>query len=515
MRRLTLDRPAGRAAADNPDSDDGLRSSLVSTVERPAEVELSSAQLRVSERLGEQRRSSWPWLAVAVDAAMLGAALCFAGVVSRSSRSATSSLWTLVFVLATLVILYRKSLYRPPLQLRVIDTTLAIVSGTAVATAATISLGTVFGGAADVAEQSVRAWVFAALFLAAGRILLADYERRRRRAGKSGSPTLIVGAGNVGRLLAKRLADNREFGLRPIGFLDNEPLASDANGSSPSVLGASWDFDRIVSEHDVEHVVFTFSTAPTHVFLRLLKRSEELGLRTSLIPRLYEKSTSEASVDCLGGLPLVTNYSRNPSGWQFSVKYAVDRVAAILMVVLLAPLFAVLAAAVWISLGRPILYGQQRVGRDGRRFAMLKFRSMRPAAETEDDPLRLADGVAPGGVEGEDRRTRVGALMRRMSMDELPQLLNVAKGEMSFVGPRPERPAFVEIFEEKVHRYEERHRVKSGITGWAQVHGLRGKTSIVDRVEWDNYYIENWSPWLDLKIILLTFLAVVRSGEVE
>jgi lipopolysaccharide/colanic/teichoic acid biosynthesis glycosyltransferase len=125
----------------------------------------------------------------------------------------------------------------------------------------------------------------------------------------------------------------------------------------------------------------------------------------------------------------------------------------------------------------------------------------------------LPEDTAPGGVEGTDRRTVMGRLMRRLSIDELPQLFNVLRGEMSIVGPRPERPEFVELFERRVDRYEDRHRVKSGITGWAQVHGLRGKTSLSDRIEWDNYYIENWSLWLDLKILLMTVSAVFRAVE--
>jgi lipopolysaccharide/colanic/teichoic acid biosynthesis glycosyltransferase len=172
--------------------------------------------------------------------------------------------------------------------------------------------------------------------------------------------------------------------------------------------------------------------------------------------------------------------------------------------------------AVWGSLGRPILYRQERVGRDGTRFEMLKFRSMRPPADGEaGTPVLLAGDTAPGGVEGADRRTRVGTIMRHLSLDELPQLINVLKGDMSFIGPRPERPEFVDVFERSVHRYDERHRVKSGITGWAQVNGLRGKTSIADRVEWDNHYIENWSARFDLKILVLTFVAVLRAARVE
>ena len=140
---------------------------------------------------------------------------------------------------------------------------------------------------------------------------------------------------------------------------------------------------------------------------------------------------------------------------------------------------------------------------------MLKFRSMRARAAPVE-VLELPPDTAPGGVEGDDRRTALGTFMRRTSLDELPQLLNVLKGDMSLIGPRPERPDFARLFGENVYRYNDRHRVKSGITGWAQVHGLRGKTSLKDRVEWDNHYIENWSLWLDVKIVLLTFLAVGR-----
>jgi lipopolysaccharide/colanic/teichoic acid biosynthesis glycosyltransferase len=172
---------------------------------------------------------------------------------------------------------------------------------------------------------------------------------------------------------------------------------------------------------------------------------------------------------------------------------------------------------VLLSLGRPIFYRQERIGLDGRPFGMLKFRSMRPPdqAEPRVSTFALSDDTAPGGVEGDDRRTRVGMIMRALSLDELPQLANVARGDMSLVGPRPERPEFVAQFEQQVRRYGERHRVKSGITGWAQVHGLRGQTSIADRAEWDNYYIENWSLWLDLKILLLTVVAVLRVRSVQ
>jgi lipopolysaccharide/colanic/teichoic acid biosynthesis glycosyltransferase len=176
---------------------------------------------------------------------------------------------------------------------------------------------------------------------------------------------------------------------------------------------------------------------------------------------------------------------------------------------------AILAVAVLISLGRPILYRQRRVGRGGLLFDMLKFRTMRDGGDAPELAIPDTFDAAPGGVEGDDRRTRVGRILRSASLDELPQLWNVLIGQMSFIGPRPERPGFVSVFKENVSRYDERHRVKAGITGWAQVNGLRGKTSLQDRIAADNYYIQNWSLWLDFKIVLQTIAVVLFPRNVE
>jgi lipopolysaccharide/colanic/teichoic acid biosynthesis glycosyltransferase len=179
---------------------------------------------------------------------------------------------------------------------------------------------------------------------------------------------------------------------------------------------------------------------------------------------------------------------------------------------LISPVFLTLVLLVKLSSPGPVFFSQPRVGRDGRVFGCLKFRSMR-ASDASDAAFQLKTGAAPGGVEGIDRRTKIGKILRATSLDELPQFINVLRGEMSLVGPRPERPEFVELFEAQIQRYGERHRVRAGVTGWAQVHGLRGQTSIADRAEWDNYYIENWSIALDLKILALTIPAVLRRAE--
>jgi exopolysaccharide biosynthesis polyprenyl glycosylphosphotransferase len=463
-----------------------------------------------------RRRTAWARVSLGADMATLAAAVILAEVTLAGGAPATPLPWLIAFPLLALGLLYTRGIYRPaPLDVGVLDANRAVVTATSLAAAIVISLRVVFADSPSVAAQSIRMWIFATSLLVAVRISLALSESRARRAGTVCHPTLIVGAGNVGRLAAARLRQHPELGLRPVGFIDDEALYSADESLGLPVVGGSSDLERIVKENGIEHVVVTFSKAHDEVLLELLKRCEELGVRTSMVPRLYEKATDQAAVVRIGGLPFVSSCSPDPKGWQFAVKYAFDRAAASFAFVLLAPVMGALALAVWLSSGRPVLYRQERVGRDGKRFDMLKFRSMRPATgQTKVDVVLGAD-TAPGGVEGDDRRTRIGTFMRRTSLDELPQLFNVVRGDMSFIGPRPERPEFVEMFEEKVHRYAERHRVKSGITGWAQVSGLRGKTSVADRIEWDNYYIENWSLWFDLKILLMTLAVVARPGAVE
>jgi exopolysaccharide biosynthesis polyprenyl glycosylphosphotransferase len=276
------------------------------------------------------------------------------------------------------------------------------------------------------------------------------------------------------------------------------------------VLGGPSELNDIAADHEIEHVVLGFSSAPDRLLIPLVRDCEALGLEVSMVPRLFESVNTRIALDHLGGLPLFGLHTIDPKGWQFSIKHTLDRLGAGLLLAALSPLLLLLCIVVRLSSPGPILFRQGRVGRDGRHFEMLKFRTMKleaPDPDPSSDVLRLPGDVGPGGVEGLDRRTRAGTLMRRTSLDELPQLINVLKGEMSLVGPRPERPEFVDLFGERISRYEDRHRVKSGITGWAQVNGLRGKTSLRDRVEWDNYYIENWSLGLDLKILILTLSA--------
>ena len=418
-----------------------------------------------------------------------------------------SPVWIVAYAALVLGMLQLRGMYSWRLRVSVLDDLRGILAVTALASMAVLSLRILLpGDVDDLAPQSLRLLAFSAVYLAAGRVAYDWAQLNARRHGELAKPTLIVGAGRVGRLTANRLLEHRELGLVPVGFIDKEPL--DEPGLPVPVLGASWDLEHLIEQHGIEHVVVTFSTAPSEVLLREIERCEQLGVSVSLVPRLFERMTERLTVDHLGGLPLLSAQRVDPKGLQFALKYTVDRIVAGLFLLVLLPLFGLLVLGTLLSVGRPIFFRQPRFGLDGREFEMLKFRSMRAAAE-QLEVLDLPPDTAPGGVEGDDRRTPFGTLLRKTSLDELPQLLNVLRGDMSLIGPRPERPDFARLFEDNVYRYGDRHRVKSGITGWAQVHGLRGKTSLSDRVEWDNYYIENWSLWLDVKILLMTVWAVL------
>jgi len=475
--------------------------------ERPAHFEalgLDRAPFRVGLRAG----LPWSMACLAVDAGMLGlAAIATAVGGTAAGIPSGSAAWSWGFGLIVVALLALRGLYSPAFRLHTIDALRRVVAATSVAAMSLLALAAVLDAGPTPTDEIVRLWAFASAYVVAGRTALYWSLTQARRSGEALRPTLIVGAGTVGRLAARRLLDSPQLGLKPIGFLDKEPRPQPNSDVHLPVLGASWDLDAVVREHDVEQVIITFSTAPNDVLLRLVRRCQELGVGVAMVPRLYERMTTRMSVEHIGGLPLVTAHSADPHGWQFAVKYGIDRIVALAFVVLLSPLLIASALATYLSLGRPIFFRQRRVGRDGVEFDMLKFRTMHGRASV-GSAFALEAGMAPGGIEGADRRTTVGRILRKTSLDELPQLFNVLIGEMSLVGPRPERPEFVSQFDGSVYRYGERHRVKAGITGWAQVHGLRGRTSVSDRAEWDNYYIENFSLWLDAKILLLTIAAV-------
>jgi exopolysaccharide biosynthesis polyprenyl glycosylphosphotransferase len=451
----------------------------------------------------------YTYTTLAVDAALLLGAVMLAD----AAHPAAFYLPLLLFGPLALALLASRRLYDPHAQIGRLDRAAGVAGSIAIAAISIAGLVELTRPDASEADLIAAQFCFATVLLLAWRMLFATLRARARRGRRCGRPTLVVGSGDVGARIERHLDEIPVLGLIPVGFVDSDPAspAELARRHRP-VLGTPAEFDAIVTETDARHAIFAFQIEPDHTLRRLVRRCRDRGLTMGVVPRLFDDATNRMVLEHVGGIPVFELRQVDPKGWQFAIKHGLDRLAAAALLVLLSPILAGTALAVRLSSPGPVLFRQRRVGRDGQVFDVLKFRSMRYEPEGAAVPV-LAPGAAPGGVEGNDRRTRVGRFIRAWSLDELPQLINVLRGEMSIVGPRPERPELVGEFAEHVRRYDERHRVRSGITGWAQVHGLGPGTSLEDRAEWDNWYIQNWSLWLDLKILLMTIPAVLRPSE--
>ncbi len=341
---------------------------------------------------------------------------------------------------------------------------------------------------------------FDVVFVAAGRNVLRRVLRTMRLRSHKLLRILVVGAGALGREVTRKLLAHRELGLEVVGFLDDDAGKTGQLVEGAPVLGTLPDIDRVLAERRIDQVFLALPLEAHRKLLRVLQSVARECVEVRMVPDILQYATLKATLEDLDGTPVI-NLSQVPlQGWASLVKRSLDLAITLPALAVLLPLLPFVALAVWLEDRGPVFYRQERMGLDGRSFQILKFRSMRVHAEATTGPV--------WAIKDDPRRTRVGTLLRRWSLDELPQLWNVLKGEMSIVGPRPERPAFVREFKEKLPQYMVRHRVKSGITGWAQVHGWRGNTSIRKRLQYDLYYIENWSLRLDFKILWMT----VRHG---
>jgi exopolysaccharide biosynthesis polyprenyl glycosylphosphotransferase len=467
----------------------------------------------------------WSVLRPLADFVLLCVALVLAlGGVHGLLHVSAASAPLLVMPALVMLLLYLRGLYRTRLRALVLDGVAPVLSAVSVAAMTVAMLGLLVNGRVPSQTDWVKVWLFALIAVGAGRMTLSFAQRVARSRRLVGKPVLIMGAGIVGAQVARRLEHHPEYGLAPVGFLDDDPRSiAEVGGREMPVLGTVEDLDETVEQTGVKNLIVAFSSVADARVSRLIQRCQELGVEVSVVPRMFDTINNRVGYDTVGGLPLMSFTTVNPRGVQFALKHAFDRVFALALLVGLSPVIVCAALAVRLSSSGPVLFRQRRIGRDGKAFDLYKFRSMRldsdgPQAELSGDDTTALDfllggDTAPGGVEGDDRRTPIGRFLRRSSLDELPQLLNVLRGEMSLIGPRPERPEFVELFNQDIIRYDDRHRVKSGITGWAQVHGLRGQTSLAERVEWDNYYIAHWSLGLDLKILALTFVALFHNAE--
>ncbi len=372
-----------------------------------------------------------------------------------------------------------------------------VVVGYAAGIAASDLAGVAVPGRALV-EQAV----VLVIVLAAFRAGVYSTARRRRHRVTERHRTLILGSGNVGTLLASSLQNHPSYGLEPVGFLDSEPRTSRPGRLPVPVLGG---YDRlipVIREQRVSRLIVAYGGRGEADLVDGLRTVDRLDVDVAVVPRLYELHSARHGVEDVRGVPLVWIRRHGPRRLSWHVKRAFDVVVSLSALVLLAPVLLTAALAVRLEVGPGVIFRQRRVGLDGRDFELLKFRSLRPVDEQESQTT--------WNVSQDCRLGPVGRFLRRSSVDELPQLWNVLRGDMSLVGPRPERQHFVELFSVQFRGYPARHRVPAGLTGWAQAHGLRGDTSIEERARFDNYYIENWSLWLDMKILAKTVGQVVR-----
>ena len=393
--------------------------------------------------------------------------------------------------------------YRPRLRLSVLDE----VPRALLSVSASIGLLELAFAAlqaeARVSEYAHLAVAFVVLSLLTQAATLHEGRQARRRHGAT-ERTLIIGAGRVGGGLARTMLELPELGLLPVGFVDPDSFTDGEELPLPVLSNDLANLTRILADTRATTVIMAFSTTKESQLVDTIITAHQGGCSVLVVPRMFELHLDGVDVERMRGVPLIRlrpDPTLRASWW---LKRTVDVVGAWLMLVLLSPVLLLLAAMVLIGTGRPLLFWQERIGLDGQTFRLYKFRSMQPV-----DPAMQAAWT----VDGDPRMTPLGRLLRRISLDELPQLFNIAKGEMSFVGPRPERPSFVKQFSDEHERYWARHRVPVGLTGLAQVNGLRGNTSIRERARYDNYYIANWSLWLDVRIVMLTVREIFSAGD--
>jgi len=360
------------------------------------------------------------------------------------------------------------------------------------------------------ADAALRTWlsraviglfaVLAAGFISASRLAGRGFLGHLRRKGYNLRYLVVVGAGELAAATIDSIHGHPEVGLRVLGVLSNDPAVAGQTIQGVRVVGDYSSIKQQLRKQRVDQVVISLPKEDSEYLEKILADLDDEIVTVRLIPDLLHVMTLRSSVEDLDGLPVINLRESPMVGWAGIQKRLFDIAATSGVLLVAAPLMGLIAIALWITSGRPILFAQERMGLDGRVFRMLKFRTMPIDAEAETGPVWNTSDDA--------RATPLGSLLRKISLDELPQLWNVLRGDMSLVGPRPERPVFIEEFRREIPGYMLRHKVKAGLTGWAQVHGWRGNTSLHERIEHDIYYIQNWALGLDIRILLMSLWRV-------
>jgi exopolysaccharide biosynthesis polyprenyl glycosylphosphotransferase len=411
----------------------------------------------------------------------------------------------LVQVANTLIVFFIYKFYHRRHAAALLDEIYRIFGAVTVATLLTLAVTAFLPRDSITYQRSliVLTWAASLVTISLGRFAHDRLHHWLQRRGRGVERVLIVGTGEVGHMILQKLQHTPGLGYQVVGF-------ASANGGPSQVLGLPVlgnvdDLPHIIESQRIDEVIIGLPEAAHEELVGIVSQCEREKVSIRVFPDVFQIMASEVSISDLGGLPLLTIRDVALRGWKLTLKRLVDIAVSSIALVLMSPLMILTALAIKLDSPGPVFFVQERTGLDARSFLMLKFRSMRQDAEaggpgwtTKDDP----------------RRTRIGKVIRRTSIDEFPQFINVLMGDMSLVGPRPEQPAYVAEFRQSIPRYMDRHREKAGITGWAQINGLRGDTSIAERTKYDLWYIENWSLWLDFKILLRQCIRffIDRSG---
>ncbi len=345
-------------------------------------------------------------------------------------------------------------------------------------------------------------WIFSLIFTVSGRQFHRLLQVRLRVRGALADNLLIVGSGRIARDMIGKIKRRPELGYRMVGVVTSEDEHQGRMLGVP-IIGNFPELPQVIDLYQIQQVIIALPEARRAELVDLITLCQRGSVDIKVYPDIFAYMAGDMNVDDLGGTPLLTVRDIALRGWRLTLKRGLDLFGASIGLVTLSPFLLLTALLLWLEDRGPVFYTQERMGLDGRPFPMIKFRTMRVDA----------DQIADWTVENDPRVTRLGRFLRRTNWDEMPQLINVLLGHMSLVGPRPEQSQYVHQFREQIPRYMERHREKAGMTGWAQVNGLRGDTSIARRTAYDLWYVENWSLWLDIKIILRTILQTLSLSS--
>jgi len=340
----------------------------------------------------------------------------------------------------------------------------------------------------------------------ASREIVRETLERRWRAGIGLKRVLIAGAGDLGRIVADKVLEHRELGFKVVGFVDDRAAGDHIGYRGIPLLGTLADSEDVIRQEHIDHLYVALPLEEHVKMLSLVEATSKEGVDVHVVPDLLQFIALRARLENLDGVPIITLNDVPLRGFNSVLKRATDVIISGVALACMAIPFGIISLLIRKTSKGAVFYKQERMGLDGKAFNVYKFRSMYQGAEDATGPIWAR--------EDDPRCTPVGRFLRRWDIDELPQFWNVLRGDMSIVGPRPERPFFVEQFKHRIPQYMLRHKVKAGITGWAQVNGWRGNTSLEKRIEYDLYYIENWSVGLDLKIIWLTVVRGLQKHAV-